>query len=1002
MKGLMTAMAKGGHTPRRSASRESQSSTPADAVLALQRHAGNHAVDRLIAARGTAGPLPPPFRREMEARLGTDLQSVRVHDDAQAFAPETLPGRSSPLPARTPAALRPEPESEKTHERTMRQKQAGPATVAPTEAPAEVHDVLSSPGERLDAVTRALFEPRFGFDFSGVRVHRDAQAAKSARAVHARAYTVGDHVVFGDRQAIEHTQDGQATLAHELAHVIQQNRGGSERPALRGGALEQAAESAAAAFVGGQSSICVSGASAPGLARQPVPGGEEKKPRSLRESLKAGAQTDWALAEEIDLISEWLLVNPSSVAEYKQLSGELDRLEGEQWRRTQKAEKKQRRQEQIAKVEEAVEAGRIPKWLPVFPFLPGHGLGALMPWDLDFDAAPIMARREGESIVVQQPINSVKNTRRFAKDVRSIEHNVHGNVFSNQGGRLRPDDLVGVRLYDEDEKVVVVEARQLLEFARASDRALYVNIVATALSAASGAVAGKVAQSVATRSFVTQLAVNTATGTGLGFATAAGSSAIVDAGYLYSGDITAGQLFSNAWEAGKSGAKYGAAFSAAGQVLGAGVSRFSPNAKLRAQIRQHIQGQVPPTAPAATAPSAAKPSPAAPASAGPAADAPTTAASPRSTPTQSQPLVDEPEPVTPVPQGARADKTASDSLVQREMIASAQQRNLAKGLADRRTSPSYQPGGDPQAAFAQQQTPAALAPTGSGAVVVDAGQPPARSGALGTSAAGRRTEGGGSPVSGSAKSAPSTGGNLSNPRATGGGLGGKSGGGTGTGGGKDLVANRNVPPKPGPAKTNATAGNSGAIAGRGTQGAGAGSGVRLHDSIIKRYNLSPKEADLIQSIADEYVAQMAKRSDMLPHQASTKAHEAVQDIFTKSPEVTVEDPTGITSGAKSTANLKRSDLQISRQGTDKSEPSQWIGPVIELKRTAAINDQGTLVVKGADFGQPQGYVNEQVQAYHIMTQQQGIPVLVVNRQGDVFAPAASGPGWVKVGSVKGR
>jgi hypothetical protein len=122
--------------------------------------------------------------------------------------------------------------------------------------------------------------------------------------------------------------------------------------------------------------------------------------------------------------------------------------------------------------------------------------------------------------------------------------------------------------------VVVVEAKQLLEFARASDRAVYTNIVATALSVGSGAVAANVARSVAARSFVTRLAVNTATGTGLGFATGAGSSAIVDAGYVYSGDISGGQLFSNAWEAGKSGAKYGAAFSAGGTVLGAGVSRL--------------------------------------------------------------------------------------------------------------------------------------------------------------------------------------------------------------------------------------------------------------------------------------------------------------------------------------------------------------------------------------------------------------------------------------------
>ncbi|WLE99267.1 MAG: DUF4157 domain-containing protein [Candidatus Electrothrix communis] len=57
--------------------------------------------------------------------------------------------------------------------------------------------MLSSSGQPLDAGTRSFMEPRFGQDFSGVRVHTDGQAAESARAVNARAYTVGRDVVFG-------------------------------------------------------------------------------------------------------------------------------------------------------------------------------------------------------------------------------------------------------------------------------------------------------------------------------------------------------------------------------------------------------------------------------------------------------------------------------------------------------------------------------------------------------------------------------------------------------------------------------------------------------------------------------------------------------------------------------------------------------------------------------------------------------------------------------------
>jgi outer membrane protein OmpA-like peptidoglycan-associated protein len=88
--------------------------------------------------------------------------------------------------------------------------------------PPIVHEVLRSPGQSLDTATRAFFEPRFGHDFSRVRVHTDARAAESARAVNALAYTVGRDVVFGAGQYSPNTNAGQQLMAHELTHVVQQ------------------------------------------------------------------------------------------------------------------------------------------------------------------------------------------------------------------------------------------------------------------------------------------------------------------------------------------------------------------------------------------------------------------------------------------------------------------------------------------------------------------------------------------------------------------------------------------------------------------------------------------------------------------------------------------------------------------------------------------------------------------------------------------------------------
>jgi hypothetical protein len=97
---------------------------------------------------------------------------------------------------------------------------AGPHEVGV--APPIVHDVLQLNGRPLDPPVRSFFESRFGHDFSDVRVHTDAKAAKSARAVNAAAYTVGADVVFGSEQYLPTHESGQRLLAHELTHVVQQ------------------------------------------------------------------------------------------------------------------------------------------------------------------------------------------------------------------------------------------------------------------------------------------------------------------------------------------------------------------------------------------------------------------------------------------------------------------------------------------------------------------------------------------------------------------------------------------------------------------------------------------------------------------------------------------------------------------------------------------------------------------------------------------------------------
>lgn len=141
-------------------------------------------------------------------------------------------------------------ESCKEHEEEKLQRKAVSAGAPPGAAPPIVHEVLRSPGQPLDRAARAFFEQRFGCDFSGVQVHTDRRAAESARAVNAHAYAVGSHVVFGTGRYSPSTRGGAWLLAHELAHIVQQQSSPRHLPATlaldgEGNATEHAADSAA-------------------------------------------------------------------------------------------------------------------------------------------------------------------------------------------------------------------------------------------------------------------------------------------------------------------------------------------------------------------------------------------------------------------------------------------------------------------------------------------------------------------------------------------------------------------------------------------------------------------------------------------------------------------------------------------------------------------------------------------------------------------------------------
>ncbi len=157
--------------------------------------------------------LLAPRAGEDGPRPGLDLRGVRIHHDAPPRSIQRLCGECA---------------AKRTRGQEEVQAKEQPGQV-PQVGPREEQRIaaMRGRGDALPASERAFFEPRFGIDFSRVRIHSDDQAGASARALGARAYTIGANIVLDSGQYSPGTQQGRALLAHELTHVVQQGQAGT-------------------------------------------------------------------------------------------------------------------------------------------------------------------------------------------------------------------------------------------------------------------------------------------------------------------------------------------------------------------------------------------------------------------------------------------------------------------------------------------------------------------------------------------------------------------------------------------------------------------------------------------------------------------------------------------------------------------------------------------------------------------------------------------------------
>jgi hypothetical protein len=298
------------------------------------------------------------------SRFGQDFSRIPVHSShSPALQPKLVinkPGDEYEQEAnqvaeqvmhRT-AVEYPISDDEDEAEYSLKRKQAGePGANAATQSPDVppiVHDVLnSSGGQPLDTTTRAFMEPRFSHDFSGVRVHTDAKAAESAREVNALAYTVGQDVVFGAGQYVPHSSTGQTLLVHELAHAIQQTRGGPSPSRFAPNASNERAAIQAASMVALGGVAIVGGASGVGIACAP---------RSLEVSLDPATLSFTELEGEINEIQQHLDANPVS-------SEENDRLREVQGALGKELAKRRKQEEGGGKRRPKVNTSQVPRSL---------------------------------------------------------------------------------------------------------------------------------------------------------------------------------------------------------------------------------------------------------------------------------------------------------------------------------------------------------------------------------------------------------------------------------------------------------------------------------------------------------------------------------------------------------------------------------------------------------------------------------------------------------------
>jgi len=190
-----------------------------------------------------AQPLVIPTRRlPIQAKLTIGQPNDKYEQEADRVADQVMRMSNADVAQRVKTGtvqpmriqrMCPECENKMAQRQPMEEEEELQAKEMPGKTPTVAPNLkfrinsLKGGGQPLDSTTRSFFEPRFGHDFSNVRVHTDSFSADTAKSINARAFTLGNHVVMGAGEYQPKSQAGQRLLGHELTHVVQQEKGSS-------------------------------------------------------------------------------------------------------------------------------------------------------------------------------------------------------------------------------------------------------------------------------------------------------------------------------------------------------------------------------------------------------------------------------------------------------------------------------------------------------------------------------------------------------------------------------------------------------------------------------------------------------------------------------------------------------------------------------------------------------------------------------------------------------